>query len=460
MEITEEGDVITTLRQLAFKLKNEIKEGISSGKIQPMEELYIRRKIDEFEYSEDGEIYYEATDEYFPKKNWILSSNKVLEDIKKSNEYSSILELLTKLFKKEKKISSALGRFAQNLAWKFLNDSKLDEKDIESSITTFLKVLKEEPLKYGAKVELDGIIILTPKIEFKVNNTDIVLRKTTITDFEKEFPPSEKNSSNLRRPIAILKIEFPGREVGEIRKKIRQSIAILRLFKVGSVDYISYHKHFEFTTGFPTFKTVNIGRISVLEKSKIKEEDVEKLKKFWQEMAKTLPVSFYEVGETKLDYVTIAYKRYCDALLQNGILERRIANAVMGLESLFLKGGEKHELSYRLRMRIAKIFALLGYDSNKVCKIVKTAYNVRSLFVHGSHLSSRKEREFNNNFGDIGDFLRFLIDYLRISIIIMLSIKMKKEAFIDLVDNALFDKDKDSQINNLLNKAKNAILGL
>ena len=85
----------------------------------------------------------------------------------------------------------------------------------------------------------------------------------------------------------------------------------------------------------------------------------------------------------------------------------------MGLESLFLKGGETQEIIYRLGIRIAKIFSLLGYDSNKVKEIV----------------------------------------------IIMIFMKEEKEEFLDLIDDSLVDKDKDSQLNNLLNTARNVISG-
>ena len=264
----------------------------------------------------------------------------------------------------------------------------------------------------------------------------------------------------LKTPSAILNIEFLGREVNEIQIKVNQAITILRLFKVGSVKYISYRMHSESVTNVTASGISTAGESErVLEKSQITEEDIQTLRKFWQIMTKTLPLSFYAFGETKLDHITIAYKRYCDALLQNGVLERRIANAVMGLESLFLKGGENQELIYRRSIRIAKLFSLLGYGSYRVKEVVRDAYKVRSLFVHGGHLSDNEKRKLNDKFGDINSFLLLLMDYLRISIIMMLFIKKEKEEFLDFIDDALVDKDKDSQLNNLLNTTRNVISG-
>ena len=75
-----------------------------------------------------------------------------------------------------------------------------------------------------------------------------------------------------------------------------------------------------------------------LEKYLVIHKDARTLKQFFQIMYNFIPQSFFEISSlTKVDYSTIAYNRYCDALLQNGVLERRIATVVMGLEALFLK---------------------------------------------------------------------------------------------------------------------------
>lgn len=370
------------------------------------------------------------------------------------------MKLLSNIFGKER-VSFALERFVQKLTSDFFTRQKLSEEDIDLFVTTFLKDLKEEPLKYGAKVELDGIVILPERIEFKIGDTIIILRQTKIEDLEKEFPvygfPMEPY---LKTPSAILNIEFLGRQANEIQLKVEQAIAILRLFKVGSVKYISYHMHSESITDVTASGTLTAREaVSALEKSQITEEDVQKLKKFWQVMIKALPLGFYELGEARLDHITIAYKRYCDALLQNGVLERRIANAVMGLESLFLKGGETQELIYRLSIRIAKIFSLLGYNSYKVKEIIRDAYKVRSLFVHGGHLSYREKRKLNDKYSDIRSFLLSLLDYLRISIIIMIFVKKEKEEFLDLIDDSLVDENKEKQLMNLLNSVKTFLGG-
>jgi len=453
--------IISTLKQLAFGIKKEVDDSRSKSLIQPDMEPYHRWKVDKFKYTEGRVTESSAHGEYITKKSWFRASIKIEELIKKSEEYSSALELLTKIVGRRNKIAHDLERFTGKLSFRCLDDSKFSDGDVDIFVTNFLKDIKEEPLKYGAEVELDGIVILLGRIKFKIGDTNILLRQTRIEDLEKEIPVYRPTMQPYpKTPSAILNIEFLGRQANEIQIKVEQAITILRLFKVGSVKYISYRMHSESITDVMASRISIAGEsVGALEKSRITEEDTQKLKKFWQTMTKTLPPSFYEFGETKLDYVTIAYKRYCDALLQNGVLERRIANAVMGLESLFLKGGETQEIIYRLGIRIAKIFSLLGYDSNKVKEIVRDAYKVRSRFVHGDHPSDKEKRKLNDKYDNIRSFLLSLLDYLRMSIIIMIFMKEEKEEFLDLIDDSLVDKDKDSQLNNLLNTARNVISG-
>lgn len=457
-QMSEKQDQISALKQLAFKIKEEVNDGLSKGLIKPDIEQYFRWKIDKFQYTEEGVTESSAHGENFSKKSWLRACIEIVGIINKSDEYSSALELLIKISERST-ISHDLERFTTTLIFEYLDDLKFSDADVDFCISIFLKDINEELLKYGAEVELDGIVILPERIEFKIGDANIILRQTIIEDLEKEYPIyGFTMQPHLKRHSAILNIEFSGKQSNEIQFKVEQAITILRLFKVGSVKYISYHMYSDSITDFMASGTLTAGGTDVaIEKSKITQKNTHHLKIFWQTMAETLPYNFYKQGETKLDHTTISYKRYCDALLQNGVIEGRIANAVMGLEGLFLKGSENQELTYRLSIRIAKIFHLLGYDSHKVKMIVRDAYNVRSIFVHGDHLSDKDQRKLINKYGDIHSFLLSLLDYLRISIIAMVCMREEKEKFIDLIDDSLVDKDVDCQLNILLDSGRKII---
>jgi hypothetical protein len=98
-------------------------------------------------------------------------------------------------------------------------------------------------------------------------------------------------------------------------------------------------------------------------------EDTSRLKRFWQSVSHAIPKDIYDF-QKQVSPLTLAYDRYSDALLQNGIAERRIANAVMGLEALLLD--EIQELSYRLGMRTAKALSLIGKKRSRSDKDLVT----------------------------------------------------------------------------------------
>jgi len=444
------------LKRLGLSVKRTIEDCISKCAIKPEKEVFLRWKIDKFQYTDGGITESSAHGEYITKPSWFRASLELTESIKKSDEYSSALGQLTEIFGKDDALSQALEYFVGKLIHECLYNPQFEENDIDALVKTFSKDLRREPVKYGAEVELDGIVLRPDKVE---PSYGITLKQTKIEDLEREFPIYGFVQPHfLPTPSAILKIEFLGRGANEIQRRVEQSIAILRLFKVGSVKWMRYHMYSDSITDLMAQGTLTSGRTeAALEKYLVTEEDVPKLRKFWQAIGNIIPPSFFELGTTKIDYLTVAYNRYCDSLFQNGILERRIANAVMGLEALFLKSGEVQELIYRLNLRMGKILSLLGYDPHEVKKIVSDAYKVRNIFAHGGHLSYREKRKMESKYKDIKNFLRPLLEYLRTSIIVIMFSNREKDELIDLIDDSFVDKKREEMLNSIISGAKNIV---
>lgn len=444
------------LKRLALSVKRTIEDGISKGTIKSEEEVFFRWKIDKFQYTDKGITESSAHGEYITKPSWFRATLKLMESIKESNEYSSALEQTTEIFGKDDVLSQALEYFVGKLIRECLYNPKFEETDIDALQKTFLKDLRKEPVKYGAEVELDGIILGPDRVE---PSYGITLKRTKIEDLEREFPVYGLMQPHfLSTPSAILNIEFLGRGANEIQRRVEQLIAILRLFKVGSVKWMRYRMYSDSITDLMAHGTLTSGRTkAALEKYLVTEEDVPKLRKFWQAISNVIPSSFFESGITKTDYLTVAYNRYSDSLFQNGILERRIANAVMGLEALFLKSGEVHELVYRLSFRASKLLSLLGYGPYEVKKIVTDAYKVRNIFAHGGHLSYKEKKKIESKYGDVMNFLRPLLDYLRISIIVMMLNGREKDEFIDSIEDSFVDKKREEMLNGIVSGARDII---
>jgi hypothetical protein len=444
------------LKRLGLSVKRTVEDHISKGAIKPEKEVFFRWKVDKFKYTDEGITEFSAHSEYFIKPSWFHASLELTEFIKKSSEYTFALGQLTETFGKDNTLSTALEYFVKKLIHDCLYDPKFEESDIDALVKTFLKDLHGEPVKYGVEVELDGIVLRPNKVEL---GNGITLRQTKIEDLEKEFSKYDFSQPDfLSPPSAILKVEFLGRGANEIWRRVGQSIAILRLFKVGSVKWKRYRMYSESITDLMAHGTIISGRIeAALEKYLVTEEDVPKLRKFWQAIGNVIPPSFFDLGVTRIDYLTVAYNRYCDSLFQNGILERRIANAVMGLEALFLKSGEVQELVYRLNLRMSKILSLMGYDPHEVKKIVSDAYKVRNIFAHGGHLNYKEKRKIESRYKDVKNFLRPLLEYLRISIIVMMLSNREKDELIDLIDDSFVDKKREEMLNNIVSNAMDIV---
>jgi len=140
------------------------------------------------------------------------------------------------------------------------------------------------------------------------------------------------------------------------------------------------------------------------------------------------------------------------------MVERRIANAVMALESIFLKGGETQELLYRLSIRVARIFGLIGMDSHHVKRFLQEAYKIRSLFVHGDQLSYKAKQKLNVQYGSVDSFLLRLLDYCRMSILTAIMLKKEKDEYGDLIDDALIDIEGTERLERLLHAIRHIVV--
>lgn len=443
----------SVLKQLALSVRRIIEDFKFKGSIKPEIEVYFRWKVDKFEYSDEGITKLSRHGEYISKPSWFHSIFKLVECIKKTSEYTLALEHLNEsIFHKGDLASYTLENFVKRLLHEYLFKPKLDEASIETHIITFLNELKRKPVSCSAMVELDGIILNPDNIEL---SSGIILRRTRIEDLEIEFHRHSFMPFHLLLPpTAILNINFLGRQPIEIQREVEKSIPILRLFKVGSVKWIRYRMFSDSIINPISGTLTSSGTELTLEKYLITEDDGPKLKKFWQIMSEVIPRSFYELGKVKMNYLTVAYNRYNDSLFKNGVIERRITNAIMGLEALFLKSGEIHELVYRLSLRVSKLLNSLGYNLHKVKEIITKSYRVRSHFVHGGLISRNKKRKLASKYGNLKNILQQLLNYLRTSIIIMILVDRRKDEFIDLIDKALIDKQKEKILNDIVSRVK------
>jgi len=441
--MTDEAFLV--LKELAEFVKKRIEEGIKNREIQKekIDQVYFGWKVESFEYSlERGLIVPRATGDYITKKQVVFRHN-IEESIKQSDEYKKALKFLSENFKTDS-IEYKFESFLRKLIYHYLYESKIEEKLLE----IFLKELREEPIKMSAVIELQGIT-LEPEI---INiASGIKLRRPTIKDIEKEIPIYGYEFGIdifLPNPSAIMEIESYCHNSTEIKKLVEKSIAILRLFKVGSVHYISYSIFSESLIGFIS-RVTSLGEPQVHEFYPLLNDGVEKLQKFWKEMSVSIPDDFIGFeSSAQQGNLTFAYQRYSDALLSDGLLERRIANAIIGLEALYLN--ELEELKRYLILRVSKFLGIVGYNPYDIRNVLRDAYRIRSIFLHGNRLDYKYKKELEKEYGNLNKFLLQVLDYLRISIILMSFLRKEKDELIDLIDDAFIDKEKEDLLSTQL----------
>lgn len=227
-------------------------------------------------------------------------------------------------------------------------------------------------------------------------------------------------------------------------------LTLLRLFKIGNIQYTSFLRKTESPDAFTSLDEVGsfnsmFTGISYM----IKNNEVRKLQKFWKIMNEKIAEDFLHTWKRN-DPISIAYERYSEALMRRGTTEMMLAYAVMGLEALLLEGEE--EISYRLRMRVSRILQVLGLNGKTVFDDLAWAYKARSAFAHGSKLDIKSKKKINEKYERDDVLILKVLDYLRILIVTFLLIDKSKDEMIKCIDNSWLSDSELKQLKKSLSK--------
>jgi len=463
----EEQQLLIDLKKLALKIESEVLACHEKGAIQPVMELYYRKEVETLNFTPQGDIdQLTIASNPLNKIIWGREVFKYLSDsIVEIDDYKRILERDNQV--KAEELESFSNQIISDCLYQ-----RLDDNRINKIIDIFLKEIYQQPIEYTLEVGIEGLVLKDiDLIEFKKDSFGFVLRRIKKEDLEKEVPYYQLNQNFNKCPPAILNIICYEDSQSKRQYLVHKSIAILRLFKPGGVDYVFYKTNGETITKRSRLDVIGVVSKNEITNSPIKsyigEDDKQKLKYFWKAIDKVLPESFYGFGEKELNHLLIAYNRYCDALLRRlSTLEERVATTIIGLESLLLC--ENVEISFRFRIRGAKILSFLGYSASEVKDTLNLGYEIRSAFVHGDDIKLEKSsKKLTNKYPQKEDFLLKILDYLRILIIITFfllenerfvknkngKIIFLKENFLKLVDDSLIEKSQEDCLSTILNLA-------
>ena len=453
------------LTQLAINIKQNFHEYIDKKIIQITSQLYICSKVSNIDYSPQEEIVSHPTKIEYEKIEYKEKTLLRIEFTEIEKEYDAIFKILGSQEIHLHNIHS----FIYQIANYFYKNKDLHLSYIEKIVNYFISDIQEIPINFTAYVKLEGIILADDNINFLINDINIEIRRPIPEDLEEETPfYLAINVGNIPKinvqPSGILTISYSETSPNKLQKSVRQAVTILRLFKVGSITDISYNIYSEEAILFPRsdfgsfYSTLNNW---ITKRSLFHGHEKSDIQAFWASMMEIMPRNFYDSSEST--HLFTAYKHYSDALLYSINLTERIAKAVIGLEALILY--ENIEIAFRFKVRGAKILSFLGKSALEVREILKWAYDIRSLFVHGDDSQLEKKiKKLQHEYPDTNGFLIKLLDYLRIIIVVMIGLgqnqdfleknkKFDKKKFIALIDDALIDQNRENELNEILKQA-------
>ena len=429
-----------TLFDLATAAEAHVHQSISSNRVAPDGRIRcLRKKIDD---PSSGAWHVE---EVF-KDQWFKVAHALCDEIKQLDLYSEARDSLPESSQHD---PSSLDSFTLTVVSDTLSHPQ-DASEIQGRVDSFIAELQGHPPEFKATVELRGLVVSCPVLEFHSNGTQIALRKAEVSDLEKEYLAETTGQPKpaFPEPSAILSLEAANKSSAELQIMVQQALAILRLFGVGSVHSPCYSIECDsVTTPFSGIWQRNETVSNTLEYT-IQNAVREELSRFWKSITRVLPRGFYDPSQSRQDHRTIAYQHYCDALFESSLVERRVSSVIMGLESLYSSADS--ELAYRLRTSVSKVLSLFGHEAIKVKRIIKDAYGIKGSFVRGDLLSAKRRRKLENHYGDLEVLASSVLDYLRLSILICLQGTWKKQSFIQAIEDSLVDSEQSRRLASLI----------
>jgi len=443
-------DLNDLMNELLERIQSEVKLAIFDKRLLTRSKVLANQKF-EFDYGEDGARC---------RKGWVEHANvadwwpeeliNLVSLIKNSAEFHRVMEHLNNILPGPQWLERSLSEFVKQVSRSLIPGEKPISRPV---IQDFIKWVTEKQVSTIALAEIDGVVIQSGPIQASNGGTQILLRQTTRADIEYELTPNVSRADHIHPPSAILEVCTKG-GVNEIQSIVRQSLAILRLFGVGSVDYRRIRiEGYNFAgVGVETIGKINTDFFPKL-KYTIKEDCRNRLILFWAYLKNHLPSHLFDITSTTKDYLSIAYERYSEALTAKSGFERTIADSAMAFESLFLR--QSTELQFRLKLSVAKILGILGHDPKEVAGVIKEAYKVRSNFVHGGFLAPNDRRKIERQYGSLTEFQRRVLDYARISIIAMTTIRGKsRNETLDLIEDSMISQFAGNELKDLLENAQ------
>jgi hypothetical protein len=432
------------LEALVIRVSDALRSGVSAGRVVPLELPITRWKLTSpLEFDDNGTRKGGRRSETRLEKSWAFAASAAAQGASETEEFRAAAAAMASTYHIGDFANQHLTQFLNTVARTVLEPELASRPSIDSLAAVFLDQLNGKPIRYGAEIDLQGIVLDIDQVEPELG---IVIRRPVIDDFEREADFNIGWQSS--EPTAIVRIDRVGVNANDLQRAMNRLVVVLRLFCIASVKWLCMRQFSESMIGAGSFTLSNGPHEIVLHVGKINSQNRRKLESFWSQIDSSLSVDFPASPGAESDYLAIAYERYCGALTRPGLLEERIAQAVMGLEAILLN--ENLELAYKVRVRAAKLLSFFGEDAIHVSDVLKDAYSVRSTFAHGDRLSYKRTKKLNEKYKPASNLLEETLEILRKALVTGILSRKGKDPLIDMIDHALIDQQRHTALENQL----------
>lgn len=432
-------DIKEQFIELVLDIVEKIKQKIELEKIKPEIEEVFDYDI-EIKSSENSTNVKTTSKKIFVK-NWNrIIWNILSDDVFKSNKF---LDLVTNIdtFGKEylQKLYHSNGShsvifFFKQYLFRLLNQILkfgFNKEELITDIDLLKKELSEGIIKYNIRYFIFRLYLESDSLEIYPN---VFLRKPLVKDFKTFLMQLSPFSLYPRKtPELVLEIdEFFSDDL----KAQTLGINIMRFLRLytNTNAYYFYSETVKKSILYLGYSPQNYNIIPLhMEKYIIRKNEEKLLKKFISILLEQNQKISQKSSHLK---IKIALDKFEEAMFQDFRFIKKLSNAVIGLETLYMLDEEEKGIKSTLSKRIAEIISCITGNYDDISKIIGRLYFFRSKDLHGNIIKKEWEEE-------ILKLTYIALEYLRVSLIIFLC-SIEKETPLDILL-----KDKTDHKNEL-----------
>lgn len=321
---------------------------------------------------------------------------------------------------------------------RFYNRTKL--------VNHLIHAVKNEPPIVQTKSLISGIMLESDEI---IIDSTLKIRKATRPDLEFSLELGYDRfdfEHAIEQSFCVVEYSYKKTSEHVMSIDMLQKVTmILKLFKLSSAECTTIAEKpsgVELLDFYGTRQSGFYPKRGVVCYAKLKQNDEDYVKKFYKLMQKRLPHQMlnYYLEQNEIE---IALSRFFKGIDRIHHVTSSVAYAVMAVEALLLKSEGDQKL--RFAQKSSLLLSFVGLKRKQVYENMIKAYDIRSKYVHGDQMSAQISKHIKQKFPSDESFIFTIMDYTRLIIVIYLILDKSKDNFYKLIENALFDNNKQLQ---------------